>query len=94
MNVNVRVLKKHLNTNQYQVEYTNSNRDLKHKWVNNTELFKQASNSLEIALSDENYSGKAITCKLSLENYGKLVTKFEQHISEIWYNGRKLKITF
>eukprot|EP00800_Vazella_pourtalesii_P001073 TRINITY_DN10906_c0_g1_i1.p1 TRINITY_DN10906_c0_g1~~TRINITY_DN10906_c0_g1_i1.p1 ORF type:complete len:130 (+),score=10.98 TRINITY_DN10906_c0_g1_i1:418-807(+) len=41
LNVNVRVLKKHLIAKQYQVEYTNTQGDLKHKWVNSTELFKQ-----------------------------------------------------
>ena len=84
-------MKKHLIAKQHQVEYTNTKGDLKHKWVNSTELFKQGSNSLEVAISDENYSGKAITCKLSLENYEKLMTKFEQHISDIWCNGRKSK---
>ena len=28
---------------------------------------------------------------MSLEDYRKLVTKFEQHIAEIWCNGRKMK---
>ena len=88
LNVKVRILKKHLISNQYQVEYANSQGDLEHKWVHNTELFKGGT-SFDVSGSD--YFGKSIDCQLSLEDYRKLVTKFEQHIAEIWCNGRKMK---
>ena len=51
LNVKVRILKKHLISNQYQVEYANSQGDLKHKWVHNTELFKGGT-SFDVTGSD------------------------------------------
>ena len=57
LNVKVRILKKHLISNQYQVEYANSQGDLKHKWVHNTELFKGGT-SFDVTGSD--YFGKSI----------------------------------
>ena len=92
LNIKVRILKKHLTSSQYLIEYANSDGKLQRIWVHNTELFNMTNSiSFENTGSTVENMGQVVGYKLSLEEYKKFVINFELHIAEIWSNNRKMK---
>ena len=87
-NIKVKILRQHFASDQYQVEYINSKGVLKQTWVHQTELF--VANTINPGNTD-NYAGETNTIKLTIQDYIKLLTNFEQHIAEKWCNSRKMK---
>ena len=60
LNVKVRVIRKHILSNQYQVEYANSHGDIKQKWVHNTELFQEGNTLIDVTKRDKKYKNTEI----------------------------------
>ena len=75
-NIKVKILRQHFASDQYQVEYINSKGVLKQTWVHQTELF--VANTMNPGNTD-NYAGETNTTKLTIQDYIKLLTNFEQH---------------
>ena len=95
LNIKVRILKKHLTSRQYLIEYANSDGKFQRIWVHNTELFNMTDSiSFENTGSTVENMGPVVGYKLSLEEYKKFVINFELNIAEIWSNNRKMKQNF